>query len=130
MAPAYMIDTGSRPTKVDRASDVTGLVDTGKLVGLLSQQESFAILMNISCPGSWDLPAHMEPNTELRRDPAKQLAVELDLGAKLWCKRAMMQVSVLHSEPCRSSERTYLRNGGFKPRTDASAAWRAFAHLS
>ena len=62
--------------------------------GLLSQQESFAILMNISCPGSWDLPAHMEPNTELRRDPAKQLAVELDLGAKLWCKRAMMQVSL------------------------------------
>ena len=31
MAPASMIDLGARPTKVDRASDVTGLVDTGQL---------------------------------------------------------------------------------------------------
>jgi hypothetical protein len=62
--------------------------------GLLSQQESFAILMNISCPGSWDLPAHMEATVDRRRDPAKQLAVDMDLGAKLWCKRAMMQVPV------------------------------------
>jgi hypothetical protein len=29
MAPAAMIDPSARPTKVDRASDVTGLVDTG-----------------------------------------------------------------------------------------------------
>src|SRR5262245_38632862 len=29
MAPASMIDPAARPTKVDRASDVTGLVDTG-----------------------------------------------------------------------------------------------------
>src|SRR5262245_15706045 len=29
MAPASMIDPSARPTKVDRASDVTGLVDTG-----------------------------------------------------------------------------------------------------
>ena len=64
--------------------------------GLLSQQESFAILMNISCPGSWDLPSHMEPSQELRRDPAKQqLALDMELGAKLWCKRAMMQVAKL-----------------------------------
>lgn len=31
MAPAMMIDLSVRPTKVDRASDVTGLVDTGEL---------------------------------------------------------------------------------------------------
>lgn len=31
VAPAAMIDPAVRPTKVDRASDVTGLVDTGKL---------------------------------------------------------------------------------------------------
>jgi hypothetical protein len=47
MAPAYMIDTTARPTKVDRASDVTGLVDTGKLVGLLSQQDAVAVLESI-----------------------------------------------------------------------------------
>ena len=31
MAPLAMIDPAVRPTKVDRASDVTGLVDTGEL---------------------------------------------------------------------------------------------------
>jgi hypothetical protein len=46
-APAYMMDTTARPTKVDRASDVTGLVDTGKLVGLLNQQDAVAVLESI-----------------------------------------------------------------------------------
>ena len=31
MAPVMMINPAVRPTKVDRASDVTGLVDTGEL---------------------------------------------------------------------------------------------------
>ena len=47
MSPAYMIEATSRPTKVDRSSDVTGLVDTGKLVGLLSQQDAVAVLESI-----------------------------------------------------------------------------------
>ncbi|XP_023320442.1 BTB/POZ domain-containing protein 6 isoform X2 [Eurytemora carolleeae] len=59
--------------------------------GLLTQQESFAILMNISCPGSWDLPKHMNSITEVRKGPSVQAASDLDLGTKLWCKRAMMQ---------------------------------------
>ncbi|MFO1401065.1 MAG: hypothetical protein U1F30_07610 [Steroidobacteraceae bacterium] len=46
-APSYMMDVTARPTKVDRASDVTGLVDTGKLVGLLSQQDAVAVLESI-----------------------------------------------------------------------------------
>jgi len=44
MAPTAMIDVSVRPTKVDRPSDVTGLVDTGKLVGLLNQQDAVATL--------------------------------------------------------------------------------------
>lgn len=47
LAPAYMVNTAARPTKVDRASDVTGLVDTGKLVGLLNQQDAVAVLESI-----------------------------------------------------------------------------------
>ena len=47
MAPAQMIDPSSRPTKVDRPSDVTGLVDTGDLVGLLNQQDSVAVMESI-----------------------------------------------------------------------------------
>ena len=34
-----LIDLSVRPTKVDRTSDVTGLVDTGQLVGLLDQSD-------------------------------------------------------------------------------------------
>jgi hypothetical protein len=51
MAPAAMIDPKLRPTKVDRASDVTGLVDTGELATLFSDpadavavMESMAVL--------------------------------------------------------------------------------------
>jgi hypothetical protein len=51
MAPAAMIDPKVRPTKVDRASDVTGLVDTGELGTLfpdpadaVSVMESMAVL--------------------------------------------------------------------------------------
>lgn len=47
MAPFNMIDASVRPTKVDRPSDVTGLVDTGDLVGLLSQQDSVAVMESI-----------------------------------------------------------------------------------
>lgn len=44
MAPASMIDPAARPTKVDRPTDVTGLVDTGGLVGLLSKNETVAVM--------------------------------------------------------------------------------------
>jgi hypothetical protein len=44
LAPSYMMDSTARPTKVDRSSDVTGLVDTGKLVGLLSQSDATLVL--------------------------------------------------------------------------------------
>jgi hypothetical protein len=44
MAPAGMIDLSVRPTKVDRASDVTGLVDTGQLANLLSVDDTVAVM--------------------------------------------------------------------------------------
>ncbi|MBB3060593.1 general secretion pathway protein GspF [Microbulbifer rhizosphaerae] len=47
MAPMAMIDPEVRPTKVDRPSDVTGLVDSGDLVGLLSQQDTVAVMESI-----------------------------------------------------------------------------------
>jgi hypothetical protein len=39
-APMSQIDPTKRPTKVDRASDATGLVDTGQLVSLLNQTQA------------------------------------------------------------------------------------------
>ena len=47
MAPADMMDPELRPTKIDRPSDVTGLVDTGKLVGLLNQSDAVAVMESI-----------------------------------------------------------------------------------
>jgi hypothetical protein len=45
MAPAAMIDIAARPTKVDRASDVTGLVDTGELGTLLPNPADVTAVM-------------------------------------------------------------------------------------
>ena len=47
LAPISMISPENRPTKVDRPSDVTGLVDTGQLVGLLSQADAVKVLESI-----------------------------------------------------------------------------------
>jgi hypothetical protein len=47
MAPAALGDVSVRPTKVDRTSDVTGLVDTGKLVGLLDQDDAVRVMESI-----------------------------------------------------------------------------------
>lgn len=47
MAPQDMIDMSIRPTKVDRPSDVTGLVDVGELVGLLSQEDAVSVMESI-----------------------------------------------------------------------------------
>ena len=47
MAPSYLIDPSARPTKVDRTSDATGLVDTGKLVSLLDQDDAVAVMESI-----------------------------------------------------------------------------------
>jgi hypothetical protein len=47
MAPANSINLKYQPTKVDRASDVTGLVDTGGLVGLLSQADAGVVMESI-----------------------------------------------------------------------------------
>ena len=44
MAPATMIDLERRPTKVDRPSDVTGMVDTGDLISLMSQDDAVRVM--------------------------------------------------------------------------------------
>jgi len=47
MAPLAMINPEFRPTKIDRPSDVVGLVDTGQLVGLLGPSDATAVLESI-----------------------------------------------------------------------------------
>lgn len=45
MAPAQFIDPEIRPTKVDRPSDVVGMVDTGNLTGILSDPDDVTAVM-------------------------------------------------------------------------------------
>ncbi|MDX1698381.1 MAG: hypothetical protein R3308_08845, partial [Thiohalobacterales bacterium] len=47
LAPDTMLDPNFRPTKVDRPSDVTGMVDTGQLIGVLSQEDAVAVMESI-----------------------------------------------------------------------------------
>ncbi|KZZ51159.1 general secretion pathway protein GspF, partial [Oleiphilus sp. HI0118] len=47
MAPMDLMDSSVRPTKVDRPSDVSGLVDVGDLVGLLDQSDAVAVMESI-----------------------------------------------------------------------------------
>ncbi len=48
MAPSNLIDPSLRPTKVDRPSDVTGLVDVGDLVSLLDQSDAVAVMESMA----------------------------------------------------------------------------------
>jgi len=45
LASAMMIDPTIRPTKVDRPSDVTGMVDTGNLTGILNDPQDVVAVM-------------------------------------------------------------------------------------
>ncbi len=65
MAPADMINLEVRPIKVDRPSDVTGLVDTGKLVGLLSQADAVEVMRSMQCISSRKIE---RMDTRLSRD--------------------------------------------------------------
>jgi hypothetical protein len=42
-----LVDPAIRPTKVDRPSDVTGMVDTGQLIGVLDQADAVAVMESI-----------------------------------------------------------------------------------
>ncbi len=44
MAPASMMDPAFRPTKIDRRSDVVGLVDTGEVASILSTDDTVKVL--------------------------------------------------------------------------------------
>jgi hypothetical protein len=48
MAPAMMIDPTIRPTKVDRPSDVVGMVDTGELLDILSKDEVVSVMESVA----------------------------------------------------------------------------------
>ncbi|MCP5328296.1 MAG: hypothetical protein R3E75_02105 [Steroidobacteraceae bacterium] len=72
VAPVSMLNPSATPTKVDRTSDVTGLVDTGKLVGLLDQSDAVAVMEAIQRISDQKL-ANTEPKTVTRDEVVKEL---------------------------------------------------------
>lgn len=48
MAPPMSINPNIRPTKVDRPSDVTGMVDTGDLTAVLTESDAKAVMESIA----------------------------------------------------------------------------------
>lgn len=67
LAPAMMINPEVRPTKVDNPRDVTGLVDVGDLVGLLSQQDTVAVMESIYRLSDSKLN-HVNPGAGITKD--------------------------------------------------------------
>ena len=65
MAPANFLDLSMRPTKIDRPSDVTGLVDIGDLFSLLSQSDAVAVMESIQRISAQKLNA---VNSQVTRD--------------------------------------------------------------
>ncbi len=47
IAPMNMVDPTLRPTKVDRPSDVTGLVDVGDLTAVLTKDDAVAVMESV-----------------------------------------------------------------------------------
>lgn len=65
MAPTHLFDATKRPTKIDRPSDVTGLVDTGDLIGLLDQNDAVAVMESIQRISDMKLG---KVNTQISKD--------------------------------------------------------------
>ena len=72
MAPAMYVDPQFRPTKIDRASDVTGLVDTGDVARILSKDDTVRTLETMyrltdSKLGRVDTELGVTDDTEVKR---------------------------------------------------------------
>lgn len=78
MLPAMLYNAELRPTKVDRPSDVTNLVDTGDLVGILSKSDATAVMESIYRISDAKLAtgAGSVVNTELTTDAQIKQAVK------------------------------------------------------
>lgn len=65
MAPSRFIDLSKRPTKIDRPTDVTGLVDVGDLFNLLSQSDAVAVMESIQRISAQKM---LQVNSQVTRD--------------------------------------------------------------
>ncbi len=67
MSPASMINLEVRPTKIDNPNDVTGLVDVGDLVSLMTQSDTVSVMESIYRISDQKLN-YVAPGTSVSRD--------------------------------------------------------------
>ncbi|HID82508.1 MAG TPA: general secretion pathway protein GspF [Chromatiales bacterium] len=77
MAPEMMINPEIRPTKVDRPSDVTGMVDTGNLTGILSDPADVLAVMESIARISEKKLALVNPKLPIGPPDANQVVKDL-----------------------------------------------------
>src|SRR6185437_2652667 len=73
MAPYYMVDNTVLPTVVTRPSDLTGLVSTGQLVGVLNQADAVNVLESMERISAMKLG---QVNTNTSQDAALKTLVQ------------------------------------------------------
>ncbi|MEE4246403.1 MAG: hypothetical protein V2I33_13420 [Kangiellaceae bacterium] len=67
MAPADLITTAALPTKVDRPTDVTGLVDVGDLLNVLSKDDAVKVMESIQRISAMKMQ-QVDPNVARAQD--------------------------------------------------------------
>jgi hypothetical protein len=85
MAPMSMIDLSNRPTKVDRASDVTGLVDTGDLGTLLPDPNQAAAVLEAMTAFSGGTAGTIDVDSKLGRVAAVGNASDAAIQSQVRC---------------------------------------------
>ena len=101
VAPASMMNPAARPTKVDRASDVTGLVDTGELGTLFTNSDDA-----ISVLESMTRLSHMKTDKVEVSNPALLPAAQMS---------AQDQAAIRKLVKCGYLKSTYLADRFRKP---------------
>jgi hypothetical protein len=83
MAPAMLMDPANRPTKIDRASDASGLVDTGALGTLFTNPDGSAD--TASTIAVMEQMARISEQKLLKVDPGQDVADPLKLETQVKC---------------------------------------------
>jgi len=81
MAPAAMMDPANRPTKIDRRTDVVGLVDTGEVAKILPPKDTVSVLETMVRISQAKLGNDM-PDTPVPSTVSTQLAAAADEDAR------------------------------------------------
>jgi hypothetical protein len=109
MAPASLINPKIRPTKVDRPSDVTGMIDVGDLTGVLNRNDVRAVMESMTRVSHKKLNS---VSTQLAQDTAVKDLVRCGYIKSADIAEKFAGVPVDPSKDSRISDQTVARSTG------------------